>query len=280
MSHLKCFLILLFVIFLAFPGCKNYNIPKGFPKPDKMADILTELHTLESTLSYGSGIPQIPTKEMPGYYKGVLDKFGYTYEQFDTIRKWYVNNPFLYQKVYDRVIVNSSKRETELGLRLDKEKELEKLNAPEITPPTELWIDSVNFVVSPADTIDKRLPFRIDADSLELSGILRLTARYKFLVDDVSRNPQIMLSAFYADSTADTTYLAIPHSFQQKNAMLDLALNDEKKTIEIAGFLLLQDSLINASVEISDVSLTVIEDTVIVKKELKKGFVERLQEAR
>ena len=277
MNYLKSFIVLLFVIIIAFPGCKNHNIPKGFPKPDKMADILTELHTLESTFSYGSGISQTPSKESPGYYKSVLDKFGYTYEQFDTIRKWYVNNPFLYQKVYDRVIVNLSKRETELGLKFDKEKELERLKAQENTPPIELWTDSVNFVISPADTIDKRLPFRIDADSLELSGILRLTARYKFLVDDVSRNPQIMLSAFYADSTADTTYLAIPHSFQQKNAILDLALNEEKKKIEITGFLLLQDSLINPSVEINDVSLTIVKDT-IEKNELEQGLVKRLQE--
>ena len=167
MNYLKNFIVLLFVIIIAFPGCKNNNVPKGFPKPDKMADILTELHTLESTISYGSEIPQIPAKETPGYYKGILDKFGYTYEQFDTIRKWYVNNPFLYQKVYDRVIVNLSKRETELGLKYDKERELERLKAQENTSPIELWADSVSLVISPTDTIDKRLPFKIDADSLE-----------------------------------------------------------------------------------------------------------------
>jgi len=225
-------------------------------------------------MQYGTEI-QISTKDSYGYYRNVLVKYGYTYEQFDSIRKWYAHNPGLYQKVYDRVVVNLSKRETEFGLLLDFEKKQELLKVKSDSTlltekdKSELWLQSDSIFINPTDTIDKRIPFYIDTDTLELSGTLRLSAQYKFLKDDESKNPQIMLSAFYADSTADTLYLDIPHSFQQKTAILDLLLDENKKATSINGFLLWQDSLINSAVEINAISLRIISDSIKHKTSLE-----------
>jgi len=260
------YIIVFLLAFLIISGCKN-RTPKGFPKPNKMAEIMTELHILESVMQYGTEI-QVTTKDSRGYYKNVLEKYGYTYEQFDTIRKWYAHNPALYQKVYDRVIVNLSKQETELGLLLDFQKKAEMLKVSKDSllfaeiDKSELWQDSDTIFIQPTDTIDKRIPFYIDTDTLELLGTLRLFAQYKFLNNDESKNPQMMLSAFYADSTADTLYLDIPHSFQQKTAILDLLLDENKKATSVNGYLLWQDSLLNPAVEISAISLKIICDTI------------------
>jgi len=255
---------LLIFISISFSGCKNQRVPKGFPKPDKMAVIMTEIHIIESALQYGSQ-SHITTKETHGYYKNILQKYGYTYEQFDSIRKWYANNPALFQKVYDKVIINISKQETELGLLLDKEIK-EALRQAEILAQiekkSELWKSKDSITISPTDTIDKRVPFYIDTDTLELLGILRLSAQYKFLYDDLSKNPQIMLTAFYADSTADTLYFNITRSFQKNAAILDLKIDTNKKTTNISGFLLWQDSLVNPSVQISSISLKNLKDSV------------------
>jgi hypothetical protein len=206
--------VFLFFILFIFIGCKNYKVPKGFPKPDKMADMLTEILILESTMQYGSKT-QVSSKDSYGYYRNALEKYGYTYEQFDSIRKWYVTNTALYQKVYDKVIVNLSKRETELGLLLDKEKEeLKNLSDSLLLTEkdkSELWQLTDSIVVSPSDTIDKRIPFIIDADTLDLSGMLRLSAQYKFINNDESKNPQMMLKALYTDTTSHILYKEIPH---------------------------------------------------------------------
>jgi len=260
------YIVVILLAFLVISSCKN-RVPKGFPKPNKMADIMTELHIIESVMQYGTEI-QVSTKESHGYYKNVLEKYGYTYEQFDSIRKWYAHKPALYQKVYDRVIVNLSKRETELGLLLDIERKAEMLKASQDSillveiDKSELWQESDSIFIQPTDTIDKRIPFYINTDTLDLLGTLRLLAQYKFLNNDESKNPQMMLSAFYADSTADTLYIDIPHSFQQKTAMLDLLLDENKKATSINGFLLWQDSLLNPAVEISAISLKIICDTI------------------
>lgn len=266
---------------LFFSGCKN-RVPRGFPKPDKMADIITELHILESTLQYGPD-NQISTKESYGYYKNVLAKYGYTYEQFDSIRIWYANNVELYQKVYDRVIVNLSRRETEFGLILDKEKEelKAKLDSTLLTEidKSELWRQSDSIFIYPTDTVDKLVPFNINTDTLELTGKLRLSAKYKFLNNDESKNPQMMLSAFYADSTADTLYLDIPHSFQKKIAVLDLLLDENKKATCLNGYLLWQDSLLKSSVEISAISLKIINDSINKERLLKIERAVEVKEA-
>lgn len=266
-TTLKRLFILPIILLLSFYGCKNYTLPKGFPKPNKMADILTEIHIMESVLNNSAAATPVSSSDAPAYYKSALEKYGYTYEQFDTIRRWYADNPELYQTVYDQVIINLSRRETELSIRLDKEKETEKLVTGDLQPlqsnlPVELWNDSARITISTTDTIDSRCPFFIDADTLSLSGMLKLTAKYKFLVDDESRTPRMMLAASYADTIADTVYLEIPHSFSQQNARLDLDLKDGSKASSIFGYLLLQDSLLNSSVEIEEISLQVIPDTL------------------
>jgi hypothetical protein len=272
--------ILIFLLMLC--GCKNNRVPKGFPNPNKMAEMLTDILILESTMQYGRDY-QISTKDSYGYYRNALAKYGYTYEEYDSIRKWYVANTSLYQKVYEKVIINLSKRDTEIGLLLDKEKEeLKKQDSLLSTEraKSELWKLADTIVVSPTDTIDKRIPFTIYADTLDLSGMLRLSAQYKFLNNDESKKPQMMLNVLYIDTTSDTLYKDIPHSFQQKTAILDLFLYENKKVTKINGYLLWQDSLINASVEINSISLRIFKDSInsAINRELDEQHISRNKE--
>jgi len=262
----KIFLILLFFGFIAI-GCKN-RVPRGFPKPAKMAEILTELNIFENTLQYGENT--ISTKDTHGYYKDILEKYGYTYQEFDSIRKWYAIHPELYLKVYDQVVVNLSKQETELGLLFDKENKenrgIKLVKLKELTKdPANIWLDADSLIISPTDTIDKRAPFRIETDSLELLGKLRLSAIYKFLKNDESKKPQMMLCALYDDSSADTIYKEIPHSFQKKSAVLDFQIIENKKITFLSGYLLWQDSISNPSVEIRNITLRILNDSIITE---------------
>ncbi len=258
--------IVLLIFILVFPACKKFNVPDGFPEPEKMAHIIADLHVLESSMNYGPGYSYTPDRNNPGYYRSILDKYGITSEKFDSIRKWYVDNTLIYQYVYERAIVILSEREAAVRIEIDRERELEKKRLDELAKrPSNLWRGKTRIEVGINDTIDRRLPFRIETDTLEIEGNLRLTALYRFLRRDASKNPQMVLSVMYADSTADTLYQKIYHSFQKKVTVLNMNLRKEVKPISVYGFLLFQDSLLSSSVEIEEISLMVIKDSVIIK---------------
>ncbi len=261
---------LLILILLMFMGCNKYNIPRGFPNPDKMADILTDILILESTITYAPGVSAYRDRNIAGYYAYVLNRHGIAPEQFDTIRKWYNNNPQLYQLVYDKVLARLSEREADVRILIEREQEdrLRLSNLPDIdvNQPLNLWRDTSTIHLSLSDTIDARLPFRYSTDTLELSGLIKLAASYKFLRNDASRSPRMMLSAFYPDSTADTVYHSITHSFHRTNALLELNLRRDTFPVEIYGFLMLQDSTIRPAVEITNISIIVVKDSVPVNE--------------
>jgi hypothetical protein len=279
MKGLRFVLIWLVIGVLVFPGCKKHKVPNGFPDPETMAEIVAELHIVESTLNYGSNYAFRNQHNQPGYYRSILEKYGLTAEQFDTIRKWYVDNPEIYQYVYDQSIVILSKKEAEVRIAMEQEQEEERKRREELRKrPSSLWTGSNRFKVAPSDTFDQRLPFRFITDTLEIEGRLRLTAFYKFLKEDVSQSPRMMLSAFYADSTADTVYQEVTHSFRKKGTILNLELKDSSKLMEVNGFLLLQDSPYVASVEVDNISLLVIRDSNAIDVSDKLMKLEPTQE--
>ncbi|GAO27955.1 hypothetical protein JCM15548_3 [Geofilum rubicundum JCM 15548] len=253
---------------LVAPACGRYRLPDGFPEPDEMATILADIHVVESTITYLPGHTGSRSKEIPGNYKFVLEKHGLTPAEFDTIRKWYVEHPELYQDVYSKVIERLSQLDADVRMQNEREKELraeaerraleEKLQ--------NLWQDSTTISLTPEDSVVNGHPFRIEVDTLALTGELKMSADYQFMRKDQSRSPRMMLSAFYNDSVADTVYQWIDHSFQKQTEELFLALKQDTAPKYIDGYLLLRDSLNAASVEISAIRIQVLVDTLSTQK--------------
>jgi hypothetical protein len=256
---------ILFVIgILVAPACGRHRVPDGFPKPDEMAAILADIHIVESTIAYLPDPSGSRTEEIPGNYKYVLEKHGLTPAEFDTIRKWYVAHPELYQDVYSKVIEHLNQLDADVRMQNEQEKALqaeaerraleEKLQ--------NLWQDSTTITLTPEDSVLNGHPFRIEVDTLTLSGELKMTANYQFMRKDESRSPRMMLTAFYNDSVADTVYHLIHHSFQKQTEELFLTLRQDTTPQYIHGNLLLRDSLNAASVEISAIRIQVLPDTL------------------
>jgi hypothetical protein len=261
---LKFLSILLLVGFLVAPGCSRYRVPKGFPKPDEMAIILADVHVVESTLFYMQGQSGSQASDAPGKFKYVLAKHGLTPAEFDTIRKWYVDRPELYQRVYDLVLERLSQMDADVRMQNEQEKELrtqaEKLAL--IERLQNLWPDSTSITIAQIDSIEMGCPFRISVDTLQLAGEVKLTAGYQFLRNDESRSPKMMLSAFYNDSVADTVYQTVAHSFHKQTEELLLRLKQDTFPQFIDGYLLLTDSLHSSSVKISDIRIQVLSDSM------------------
>lgn len=252
------------VVVTLLMACGRHRVPGTYPKPEEMALILAELHMLESTLGFAPMRGNARLTEIPGSYKFVLERHGLTTLEFDTIRKWYVDHPELYQDVYRMVLEELSRMEADVRIYNEREKEQQRLAEQEAVQAllSNLWQDSTRLVVAPEDSSDSRLPFRIAVDTLALQGRLKLSAGYRFLHQDESREPRIMLSAFYNDSVADTVYHVIAHSFQEQVQELSLDLKRDTFPKYIDGFLLLQDSLTASSAQITDLRLQVLTDSV------------------
>lgn len=266
--------ILLLVGLLVAPACSRYRVPKGFPKPDEMAAILADIHVVESTITYLPGHTSSRNSEVPGNFKFVLEKHGLTPAEFDTIRKWYVDQPELYQKVYDLVLERLSQMDADVRMQNEREKELkaeaEKLALQERLQ--NLWQDSASVTIAQKDSFELGCPFRIAVDTLDLTGKVKLIATYQFLRNDESRSPRMMLSAFYNDSVADTVYQSVRLSFHQQTEELLLVLKQDTVPQFIDGYLLLTDSLYSSSVKISDIRLKVLSDSVKVRALAEKDL--------
>ena len=277
MKSLFFFSILLVALLLS-SGCSRYKVPAGYPKPDEMAQILADIYVVDATLTYLPGSSSARNKEITGSYRYVLERHGLTSAEFDTIRKWYVSHPDLYQKVYEQVLERLSNADADVKIIIEREKaaaeEAEKLAIQ--ARLNNLWPDSTFVRVYDSDSSDIRYPFRIEVDTLALSGRVRLRAGYKFLRSDESRNTRMMLSAFYNDSLADTVYKDIKISFQRRVEELVLKLKDDTIPKYIDGFLLLQDSLNKVSVEIDDIRIRVVPDSLTLPSNAYKPEVENV----
>jgi len=266
----------IFLLFVVI-GCKHYNLPRGFPDTDEMSDILVEIQIAESTISQLPSRTNADRYDSPGYFKFILDKYGYTALEFDSIRKWYAYHPELYLKVYDKMLVKLSKEEASLRAKSDKEKELKKREAERLAEERRirnLWQDSTFMSVSPTDTFDKQIPFLIDVDTLKLQGALQLSASYKFMKEDISEQPKVILSVLYQDLIKDSVFQKIPHSFNEKGVNLLLVLRDSIFPQTIEGYLLYQDSTIQADVQIRNIYLENKVDSLTEMSEAEKiGFL-------
>ncbi|WP_010664223.1 DUF4296 domain-containing protein [Marinilabilia salmonicolor] len=245
--------IFLFIASLLFSGCNPKEpIPKEFPNKDEMAEILTELYFAEGVLSnrtYNPGSSD-EGEVAPAYYKYVLDDYGLTTAEFDTIRQWYVSHPYYYQEVYDQVVLLITQREAELNKQI-KAEEAAADSLPEVE---DLWEMERKITLNNRDTIDHRLPFRIETDSIE-GGRVRLSAYYRFLRPDMSKEGTTQMITLFADSTVDTVSVELKKVFEQKPFSLIAPIDTMPPVIEISGYLFLHDTTATGAVEFSDIRL-------------------------
>ena len=171
---------------------------------------------------------------------------------------WYSAHPVVLSDVYEHAVEILSKRDAELKNKINKEKE-ERSVAAKIPDKQELWKDSVSFklLAGSIDSLDNRLPFKVEADSLK-GGILRLHADYTFKEGGFLDSAQLKMLACYADSTIDTVSYYIHKSFKKVEGNISHAIPKDKYLINIEGFLFSHDTTRKTSVDISDVKLTFI----------------------
>ena len=93
----------LIIITLCFYACKP-GIPKDIIQPDKMQQVLIDIHLVDG---YISTLPGIDTAKKVGssYYKGIYDKFEIDSALYNNSLDYYYKHPDVMKKMYDSISV-------------------------------------------------------------------------------------------------------------------------------------------------------------------------------
>ena len=93
----------LLIITVCFYACKP-GIPKDIIQPDKMQQVLIDIHLVDG---YVSTLPGIDTAKKVGssYYKGIYDKFKIDSALYNNSLNYYYKHPDVMKKMYDSISV-------------------------------------------------------------------------------------------------------------------------------------------------------------------------------
>lgn len=102
--------VLVFVIF-AIGACKNQPI---IPEKD-MVSILAKIQLIDASVQHNKYRSKFFDKDTIDYYSSTIKSFGYSQAQFDSSLSYYARNPKILDAIYDKVILELSKMETNVS---------------------------------------------------------------------------------------------------------------------------------------------------------------------
>ncbi len=263
--HQRIFIFVLLIIFNI--GCSIENrTPKGFPDEKEFARILAEVHFGESVVSQmrlkKKGLDDVAN----GCYHTVLSKYNLTQEQFDTIVAWYTSKPEVYTRVYDDVVAILTENEAKWQMEVKEIKdEIERQRA--LKEARNVWSKERRTIsVNENDTVDRRLPFEIDVDTIQESGY-RISAFYQFLKGNEVKKVNMEIITLFNDSSSDTISYRIPVTFGSRKSEVNVICEDSLRVLKLQGYLLNHDTddVVNARIKnIEFEYLPLINDSVLI----------------
>ena len=249
------YLLLVLSVFFVLACSTRPKVPREFPNEKEMAGLLADIYIAEGAINNSGSYRGKSDGKIPGYYRFVLDKHSLTKQEFDTVVSWYTAHPQLFKEVFDDVISILSEKEAQIASELSKI-EGDAVMIPELAMEIDLWKGRRYFKLplSEKDSIDTRIPFNIEIDSLQ-GGMYSIQANYKFKKENVLNEAKLRMIACYADSTRDTIDSKINKAFKGAIGSKSYNAKADKKLVSIEGLLFDHDTTKVANVEIRGVKL-------------------------
>lgn len=104
MNKTLIFILIISVFAVSCRDKEKIEIPSDVIPQDKMADILVQQHVADATLNVVNLKKSFSSYTPEAYYNRVLEKNGYTREQFDRSVEFYATVPNIMDKIYDNVL--------------------------------------------------------------------------------------------------------------------------------------------------------------------------------
>jgi hypothetical protein len=174
--------------------------PNGVLNESKMANVLTEMHKTDATmtekgLSYGRYYEKAP------YYTFIFKKFNITQAQFDSSLVWYSKNPRVFGNIYEKVLINLT------GLQKDvKNGKYHPVDTIDLTRmKTNIWNKRTHYVLT-KDSARTHLDFVITDNNLLFGDVYVLKFLQRIAPEDSCKKPRIILRINYANGKTDSVY--------------------------------------------------------------------------
>jgi hypothetical protein len=109
----KTFFIFFLCMFCISCSQNKDKVPSGIIPPEKMAEILTDVHIAEAYTNYKNLQADALKQSISDYYHFIFKTYGISDADFEESFDYYSKNPVAFIKVYDQVLIHLSKKEAE-----------------------------------------------------------------------------------------------------------------------------------------------------------------------
>jgi len=110
---LKKISYLIILTFLYACAREEVSIPDNILPQEKMVQVLTDIHIAEVTANYKS-LADTNKADIKSLYSHVYKEHSITAEEYKRSYQFYLDHPTLLNKLYDEVITELSRRQTEI----------------------------------------------------------------------------------------------------------------------------------------------------------------------
>lgn len=119
MKNFLTYLLLLILPVISSCGKAGSKSGEGILSEEKMVELLVDTHLIDAILSADNSRSEVKRDKALFYYPSVLEKHGVTKAQMDSSIAWYMRNPALYNRIYEKVVKNLENRQA-AEINIDK----------------------------------------------------------------------------------------------------------------------------------------------------------------
>lgn len=93
---------------------KEISIPDNVISKDSMVLILADVHIQEAMINQYSQEGRLMKMNPAKQYQLIFDKYHISKERYDSSYQFYLDNPSLLNKIYENVVIELTKKQTEI----------------------------------------------------------------------------------------------------------------------------------------------------------------------
>ncbi len=227
-----------FIFFLIFTfSCTDKEKPirkKDIIPQEDLVVILADIHITDGILNMPTNLDKYPGRDTLSNYNDIFINHGYSREIFDKTLIYYSNHPDDFELVYEEVLNNLSKTESEISSQ--------RYVVEDDESSSNLWEDTMEWKL-PQNGKRNKIAFSIPIDK---QGFYIIRVRIKMYKEDASINPRLSAYFWYDDGTENGEKYNFPENKIKKEDTwryytISLKTTDPKIT-HLKGFLLNDDN--------------------------------------
>lgn len=227
------FILLLALTFSCSDKEKRIRKKDIIPKEDLII-ILADIHIADGIMNMPKYLNKYPGKDTLSNYNDIFANHGYSREIFDKTLKYYSNHPDDFELLYENVLDNLSRFESEINSQRYVVEDNEN--------SSNLWKDAKEWKL-PQNGKRNKIAFSIPIDK---QGFYIIRIRIKMQIDDGSINPRLSAYFWYDNGTGNGKRYHFPETKIKKDDTwryytISLKTTDPKIT-HLKGFILNDDN--------------------------------------